>query len=51
MTERQVIECKDCQFYKELSPEYHFCAFWSDTDEQMVEPNGFCSNAVERTDE
>lgn len=44
------LRCKDCQFYRVSRTEdegnYCWCTFWSDENEALTEPDGYCHNAL-----
>lgn len=43
-----VIECEECQFYREEDG-YSWCSYWSlDEGDCQVRPDGYCSEALER---
>ena len=45
------LECQECQFYREEDG-YSWCTYWSiDEGDAVVEPDGYCSNALEKTDD
>lgn len=46
-----VVYCKHCSYYDpEYASTYGYCHYWEHeegTDPNIVEPNDFCSNAIE----
>lgn len=45
------LQCEECQYYREEDG-YSWCSFWSlDEGDAQVEPDGYCYNALKRTDE
>lgn len=50
MDEKEVLQvitirCKDCQFFRDAG-NYQYCIFWSDDDNALTEPEGYCHNAL-----
>lgn len=50
MEEKEVLQvvtvrCKDCQFFRDAG-NYQYCIFWSDDDNALTEPEGYCHNAL-----
>ena len=46
------LQCSECTYFHDEGFSYCWCSFWGlDEGEAVVEPDGYCSNAMEREDE
>lgn len=43
------IQCKECQFFRE-NDGYCTCTYWSNDEDAIVDPEGYCSAALPEDD-
>lgn len=45
------LQCEECQYFREEDG-FCWCSFWSlEEGDAVVEPDGYCSNALEKEEE